>query len=152
MVAITQRPTTFVLPTNKRQVTDRSPQTHLPTSQKLPFWGRLCINVCSDPLTEQLTFIPFVFEKLIWCIPSSWAGWAGPDLTILFSLYFCNKQMASIPFVLKKNVEHFVCFTKVNLVHSVWLCWLGWACSHYLVSTRFSKMIKWREWRLFFKN
>ena len=31
---------------------------------------------------EQMSFISFVFQEQIWCIQSSWAGWAGPALTI----------------------------------------------------------------------
>ena len=64
MVAITP-PTHHIVPADKRQVTDRRPQTHPLTSQNLVFCARLSINGYIDPLTEQMSLISFVFEKLI---------------------------------------------------------------------------------------
>ena len=33
----------------------------------------------------------------------------------------------------KTTFARFVCFIRTHLGHSVWLGWLGWACSHYFV-------------------
>ena len=43
-----------------------------------------------------------------------------------------NKLQAFRVF-LKTYIKHFACFRKTNLALSVWLGWLGWGCSHYLI-------------------
>ena len=43
----------------------------------------------------------------------------------------CDKQ---------QHIHHFASLGKRNVVYSVWLGWLGWACSHYVVCTVFLKL------------
>ena len=50
------------------------------------------------------------------------AGLAGPALTILFSLYFCNKQMATISSVLQQMSG-----TSSVLEEHIWGISSGWA-------------------------
>ena len=75
-VAVTP-PTYYILPADKRQVTDRRPQTHFPTSQKLVFCARLSINGCIDPLTPTCVHaftrskLPASLHSLIHCFIAS---------------------------------------------------------------------------------
>ena len=43
-------------------------------------------------------------------------------------------------------------FQDADLAPSVWLGWLGWACSHYFIFTIFGEINKWRACRLFLKT
>ena len=75
---------------------------------------------------KKMLLISLVFQKLIWCIPSSWAGWAGPALTIWFSLYFCNKQMATISSALKKQKSGISSVLEKH-IWGILSGWAGWA-------------------------
>ena len=85
-----------------------------------------------------------VFEEHIWWVRL--AGLAGLGVLRLgelaglgmrslfcFHYIFWNEQLAGVSSVFKNTCNAFFCFRRTILARSVWLGWLGWAYSHYLI-------------------
>ena len=70
--------------------------------------------------------ISYVFEEQIWCIPSGWAGWAGPAITILFSQDFVKYKMAGVSAVVKKQ-RLSISSVSEEQIWRILSGWAGWA-------------------------
>ena len=96
--------------------------------------------------------ISFIVLYQIWWISYGWPGRAGAKADAVHNVSLEINKWQAFRLFFKPGVEHVVCFPKTHLVNSVWLGWLGWACSLYVIFTMFGGTKKRRECRLFKKK